>query len=441
MSRIPPRRPPAEDPRGPRETKRLPDRPDARRTWTGPPRDRSPRRWSGTIDFGGRKHNVGTFDTPRQWGEARDALIVRLREERDAAASGRPIPGRSELDGVTIADFVDRDGTYQWPWEFTGKGARKRTVEGTFDHHAQCIRALRQKYGDRPLKDGISRKEARDWAHDATENQVTSAIAMFNDANDIDETVISPFQKMSRQRTRGRSDLPDVLAEEELDELVAIALFLNPGPWGEVLAAMIETEGTTAPRPGELWAFEYDRLRPDRAEIYIEHAVKKTGKLGPPKWNQKRWVVIAPRALERILRLERIDERFILPSKTGKLIYSSLWTTYWHPVRDAFTARLPREHWLVQRIADCAAAKLAEPDPRKRARMPDGKLDFYELRHRAITYMGTPRPHGLGLASPDIALQVGHRDGGRLIEAVYMHRNAELARDRIRAAMGYDNPT
>jgi hypothetical protein len=72
--------------------------------------------------------------------------------------------------------------------------------------------------------------------------------------------------------------------------------------------------------------------------------------------------------------------------------------------------------------------------------MTDGKLDFYELRHRACTFMATPRPDGLGLASPDIAYQIGHTDGGRLVEKLYIHRSPELARARIRAAMGRSTP-
>lgn len=51
--------------------------------------------------------------------------------------------------------------------------------------------------------------------------------------------------------------------------------------------------------------------------------------------------------------------------------------------------------------------------------------------------MATPKPHGLGLALPDIAFQVGHKDGGRLIERVYIHRNPELHVVRLRAGMGY----
>jgi len=113
------------------------------------------------------------------------------------------------------------------------------------------------------------------------------------------------------------------------------------------------------------------------------------------------------------------------------------WTTYWHPVREAFTAQLPESHWLRRRIARCAQAKANEPDPKKRRRMSDGKLDFYELKHRAITDMVTPAPDGLGIDPQDAAQQVGHTDGGKLIQEIYLHLNPDKVRARIKAALGH----
>lgn len=113
----------------------------------------------------------------------------------------------------------------------------------------------------------------------------------------------------------------------------------------------------------------------------------------------------------------------------------SNWTTYWHPVRAAVTAELPNDHWLVARIAEQTALRDAERDERARARIDNGELDFYELRHRAITFMAEPRPARAGPGPPDIAFQVGHGDGGRLIEEVYIHRSPARARERIRDAM------
>jgi hypothetical protein len=248
MARRPPQRPTAADTRGPRETKKLPDRPDAKCTWSGPPYERSPQRWSGTIDFAGKKHNVGTFNTPRAWGIARDALIVELCKNADAPAA---VKRDRPLEGLTIAGFIE---SHNWPYAFKRKN--KRSQPSTFEHHEQCIRPFVARFGNRSISDGVSFFEAGQWADDATENQVTSAIAMFNDARSVDRRLVNPLEGLSRDRTRGRTDLPDVLTPDELTLLRELALRLNPDEHGLVMEAMIEVAETSAPRPGELWAFE-----------------------------------------------------------------------------------------------------------------------------------------------------------------------------------------
>jgi integrase len=437
MARQPPKRA-ASPKRGPRTTDALPDRSDARKMWSGAPYQRSPGRWSGSVDFGRKKHTVPTADTPREWGRARDELLATLK-------AGRRPAGSTFLDGVTIAQFVGAPGA-DWPWTFPRLHKRaRRSQPQTFRHHEQCIRAFVAEFGDRPIKGGVSRQEAGMWSdNEATENQVTSAIALYNDAFSVDDTVANPLFLRSRPRTRGRADMPNVLTRAEVDTLREIARAMNPGEYGIVMAAMVELMATAAPRPGELWAMERSRLRVQECIIYIRHAVKKgktlAEKLGPPKYDQKRDIVLAPSALELIAEMPQLHERWLFPTRTGQLMSQSNWTTYWHPVRAAFAAQLPDGHWLVERINEQALLRDAEPDPRKKLRIDDGKLDFYELRHRAITFMATPKPDGLGLDPADIARQVGHRDGGHLVRTVYVHIDAKLALARIRDAMHADTP-
>lgn len=425
MARRPPRH--TDDRRGPRRTADLPDTNRARRTWTGPPYQRTPGRWSGTVDFGGRKHHVGTFDTPRAWGRARDELLLDLQlRQRDRGAP------TSELGGMTVREFVGEPGS-GWPWGFDNQG--RRVTKSTFEHHEQCIRALVRDFGDRPLIGGITRTEATAWVQTVTENQATSAIAMFNDAVRIDANVASPFVLLSRRRTRGRRELDGILTEAEIRLLQEVACELHPDPYGLVLAAMFELAATTGARPGEMRAMTWDRFKPETGEIRIQFALSKHGTFVAPKYNSARTIVVEPEVVQRIAAMPRISDTMIFPTKTGRLMSQSSWAMMWGPIRNAFTARLDADHWLCQRIANCEFARQNEPDEYKRARMPQGRLDLYELRHRACTRMVTPAPHGLGIHPADAAYMVGHKDGGRLIEEVYVHRNPEAARERIHAAM------
>lgn len=60
-------------------------------------------------------------------------------------------------------------------------------------------------------------------------------------------------------------------------------------------------------------------------------------------------------------------------------------------------------------------------------------LDLYELRHACATPLLER-----GLAPADVAVQLGHTDGGRLVMTLYGHPDERRARDRLRMAFAYD---
>ena len=60
-----------------------------------------------------------------------------------------------------------------------------------------------------------------------------------------------------------------------------------------------------------------------------------------------------------------------------------------------------------------------------------GNVDLYTAtRH----YFGWYAFNVLGLPDHVIALQFGHRDGGKLVRTTYGHPDAAIARDRVREA-------
>jgi integrase len=56
-------------------------------------------------------------------------------------------------------------------------------------------------------------------------------------------------------------------------------------------------------------------------------------------------------------------------------------------------------------------------------------LDFYELRHCAATMLLKR-----GMTPWDVAVQLGHQDGGRLVTSLYGHPSEVAARERLLAA-------
>jgi len=60
-------------------------------------------------------------------------------------------------------------------------------------------------------------------------------------------------------------------------------------------------------------------------------------------------------------------------------------------------------------------------------------LDLHELRHACATLLLER-----GLAPADVAVQLGHTDGGRLVMTLYGHPNEDRARDRLDIAFAAD---
>jgi integrase len=90
----------------------------------------------------------------------------------------------------------------------------------------------------------------------------------------------------------------------------------------------------------------------------------------------------------------------VFPSPRGGQLWSSSFSWIWKPVRAVF----------------------GRPT-----------MALHELRHFCATYLLE-----LGLAPADVAVQLGHTDGGALVMSTYGHPSDRAARARITAAMdGY----
>ena len=108
----------------------------------------------------------------------------------------------------------------------------------------------------------------------------------------------------------------------------------------------------------------------------------------------------AREAIEAVPRLEGVE--LVFPGPSGRQLWSSSFSWIWKPVRSAF----------------------GRPT-----------MALHELRHFCATYLLE-----LGLAPADVAVQLGHTDGGALLMSTYGHPSDRAARARITAAMdGYES--
>ena len=247
---------------------------------------------------------------------------------------------------------------------------------------------------DRPT----ARRHAQTWPHSVTK----VARAMFGDATRDGLIDFNPFTGLRIETPRGRKDI-DALTEPDIHQLAHIAETHYGPDYGPESAAIILTLGYVGLRPGELCSLRRADLDPDRQEITIRFNTGADGREKPPKNGLARVVVIPDQALAALQRVPaRIDPDARLfhtlhgrPFNKGNLAY------WWRPIATAWTnqGHTPRS--------------------------------LYDFRHACATLLLER-----GVSVWDVSLQLGHTDGGRLIQTLYGHPEEQASRDRRRIAMG-----
>jgi integrase len=217
---------------------------------------------------------------------------------------------------------------------------------------------------------------------------------MLNDAiNDGLHPGPNPFANLRLEQPRGRKDL-DALTEVELRSVAECARAVHED-YGPTFHAMVMFAAYVGLRPGELFALHRADVGHD--EVVIRRNLDGTGQLKLPKNGKERVVILPPPAREALLGVvPRVDVPWLFVTRTGRQFRKSSLLYYWNPVRAAF----------------------GRPG-----------MDFYELRHFCATHLLE-----LGVSHADVAVQLGHTDGGALVMSTYGHPSEELARERLKRA-------
>lgn len=325
-----------------------------------------------TTDHGKRKQ-IGTYPTKREADAAE-------RAARDRIPSSR----------MTVAEWRE-----EWLTTPTWKDSTRR-------HNAERTKAFAEAHGN--LRVGaVNRRIARQWIekHDSTHGALSAmfgAAAYVDDENHQPLVAVNPFSKLVKRTMRRRDLRPEWLTDEDITRLEQIAVEQHGEAMGTVFASMIRFAAETGIRPGELYAVEWGDLDPDRGELHIRRQATRDG-TGPTKNGRERTVVLTPAAHDAAVGAQIMEAtpRTVFATPRGKRFSQGLMRYYWVPVRTAFG------------------------DPR---------LVFYTLRHFCAT-----RLLEMGVSPEDVAIQLGHTDGGELVRRVYGRPADRHALDRVRDAM------
>lgn len=327
---------------------------------------------------GGRKKWLGTFDKK---SEAQQV-------ERDFYLK-RPRKAHTE----TCDSFAAR-----WLEDYPrSPGSKRSRGPATVQTYTYALRAFAREFAGVLLGE-VSRPEARRWAL-KNKSSVGPVRAMFTDAVRDGLVRDNPFSNLGFERPSRKAKLEQGwLTPADIETLQGCALEVHDEPYGQMVAGMIGFAAYTGIRPSELWALEYGAIDLAAQEYSVRHHVNRLGKVVQGGKNTKpRTCVLPPPAIEALGEVPRLHPKLVFTSVRGYRLGKTTHTRMWDKVRCRF----------------------GRP-----------KMEFYELKHFAATYMYDV----LGLSLEDIAYQLGHTDTGELAFATYTNPSDEAARERIKRA-------
>jgi integrase len=308
-----------------------------------------------------------------------------------------------ETARAQLAQTQPRDVTLRSFWErWTQDPLFARPKESTNIHNRERTRAFAQRYGACPIS-AIDDAVVAEWLAGGKRNGTIPALrAMFNDAASAKSgrlVVRNPFARLGVARGPGRRhERPP--SEAEVWRLIGCARKLATPSF----AAWLQVAAFTGMRPGELDALRWENVDLARARVrVVEQFSAATGTFTSPKNGRAREAPLTEPARAAILGLPR----------EGEFCFASIRGAHW-------TASARAYHWKAVRAAAGWSGSL-----------------YLATRHFAGWYM----INRLGLASEDVAIALGHTDGGDLVRRLYGHRDLDLALERVTSAYRLGGPT
>ncbi len=319
-------------------------------------------------------------------GQKRYRWIGSFDNEADAA--------RAEQD-ATLMPGKDMPTVEQWGRMWLSDYARE--APSTQRSYRYAVEQIKATLGKRKLSE-ISRPEARRIANGWPRATARVARTMWADAVRDGICDLNPWTNLRLETPKGRKDI-DALAEQEIAELADLAAELS-GDYATEARAIIITLAYTGMRPGELCALRRSDVDLHGLEVVVQRSLDGTGREKAPKNGLARRIILPSLAADAITLVpERIGSPYLFHTIRGRRLTKGTLAYFWRTIRAGWVARGGRS------------------------------IDLYELRHACATMLVER-----GLNVGDVAFQLGHQDGGRLVMTLYGHPGEDAIRDRLKMA-------
>jgi integrase len=224
---------------------------------------------------------------------------------------------------------------------------------------------------------------------------------MFSDARRRGLIDTNPFTNLRLRGSRGRKDL-EVLTRAEVERLAGCGQEVWSGEVAYTMHALVSMAAFVGMRPAEMYGLRWSDVDLRNDEIHVRRQYSKaTRTFELPKNGKPRNIALTGPAKASLLEMPRpLDaDELIFRASRGGPITGPVQHYYWHLIRCRF----------------------GKPS-----------LDLYELRHFCASWLF----NDLELPAQDVAHQLGHSDGGALVQRLYGHPSERLARERVKRATG-----
>ncbi|MBK5116506.1 MAG: tyrosine-type recombinase/integrase [Thermoleophilia bacterium] len=315
----------------------------------------------------------------RTWLGSFDTRREAVRAHADALTGIE----RRRSSAVTVDEWAG-----QWLEQFPpAEESTRRTYAGAAKAAARAFAGV--EIGD------VNRQQARAWAleHPSYRSPVR---VMFRDAAEVELVTDNPFSNLRLPQSRGRKHRqpPSV---KDVDRLANLCEQVAGPEYGPHLRAQVMVAALAGVRPGELYALRASDADLRNGTLRAAGTVEASGRRKPyPKNGRERVVTLPPPACDALAATHSGRERLFV-SPRGRPLTKSSHGYWWRELR--------------------AAAGLRG-------------TAFVELRHHCAWRLYVV----MGLPAAEVAQQLGHTDGGRLIEDLYGHPDADQRRRAVAAA-------
>ena len=272
-----------------------------------------------------------------------------------------------------------------------------REAPSTQRSYRYAVEQIETTLGSRKISE-ITRPEARRIANGWPRATARIARTMWADAVRDGICDLNPWTNLRLETPKGRKDI-DALTEQQIAELADLAAALS-GDYATEARAIILTLAYTGMRPGELCALHRADVDLHGLEVVVQRSLDGTGREKAPKNGLARRIILPATAAEAIALVpESIGSPYLFHTVRGRRLTKGTLAYFWRNIRAGWVA--------------CGGRP----------------IDLYELRHACATMLVER-----GLNVGDVAFQLGHQDGGRLVMTLYGHPGEDAIRDRLKMA-------